>query len=107
MVAEYRVGGPKVSNASTVFAYELTTALNAEEAAVEAVSLAILHRRTDINVTIWTVAATIEQGMRFRALPWVIKRQPLGPMSQVDRELVYRVPRTVDQWSVPIEALHR
>ena len=97
-----------MTSGSDVLVYELTTHTNAAaKASVGAVVLAVLDRRPMANLYRWTVAATIEQGLTFRGLPWVVTPRQRGVMVLTDDRLEFRDPESGDFWTISSEDLKR
>jgi hypothetical protein len=96
----------RISDQSTILVYELTTASNAATAAsVGAVVLTVLDSRPLANLVVWTVAATAEQALRFRGLPWIITPRQRRAMVRVGNQFEFQDPESGDLWSVSIETL--
>ena len=92
--------------APQVFAYQFATQPDAAtESSVGAVCLAILDHRNNVDLVVWTVAATADQGLAFRRLQWVIAPRQRGLMQLEEDEYVYRDRRTGEFLSVSAEAL--
>jgi len=96
----------RITDQSSILLYELATTSGAVNAAsIGAVVLAILDCHASSNLAIWTVAATAEQAMRFRSLPWVITPRQRGAMVRIGDQYEFRDPKNGELWSVSGEAL--
>jgi hypothetical protein len=96
----------RITDQSSIFLYELATTSGAVNAAsIGAVILAILDCHASSNLVIWTVAATAEQAMRFRSLPWIITPRQRGAMVRNGDQYEFRDPESGYVWKVSVEAL--
>jgi hypothetical protein len=97
-----------VTNQSNVYVYELTTKPNlTTEASVGAIALTVLDGRPSAGLFVWTVAATMEQALSFRGLPWIISSRQRGAMVRNGDQLEFRDPESGETLKLSIEALER
>jgi hypothetical protein len=89
-----------------VYLYEVTTDTDAtRDASVASACLAIIDRREGPDLIVWTVAASADQGLAFRRLPWALMPRQRGVMQLEEDEYVYRDRRTGEIVSVSAESL--
>jgi hypothetical protein len=95
-----------VRSATNIYVYEISSRPNVTtKASVAAACLAILERHRDMDLHVWTVAATREQVITLPRFPWVLKMQQIGCMERAHDKLVFRNLLTGDTWRVPLTAL--